>query len=84
MSQAIRSVWHMSARHPCKRTRSVAGDRPSPVSEARRELLSAAVELGVDQEDMTFASREERLLWEDLEREFHAFVAKIGPVWIAD
>jgi hypothetical protein len=74
----------MSARHPCKRTRTASGDHHPPVTEARRELLSAAVELGVDREDITFASREEQLLWEDLEREFHEFVAKIGPVWIAD
>lgn len=74
----------MSARHPCKRTRTATAEHHSPVSEARRELLSAAVELGVDREDMTFNSREEQLLWEDLEREFRDFVAKVGPVWIAD
>lgn len=51
---------------------------------AREELLSAAVELGVDPEDITFHSLAEQLLWEDLQREFQAFVAKVGPVWIAD
>lgn len=83
MSQAVSRFVDMSARHPCLRSRSTSGGSTS-VPESRRELLSAAVELGVDAEDITFTSNEERLLWEALEREFQAFVAKIGPVWIAD
>ena len=78
----------MSARHPCYRTRHLTDgtvtDSTAPVRPARLELLSAAVELGVDREEITFESPEERRLWEDLEQEFQAFVTKIGPVWIAD
>ncbi len=46
--------------------------------------LTSAVELGVDPEDFRFESEDERALWEDLRDEFQAFVAKVGPVWIAD
>ena len=50
----------------------------------RHAALHAAVELEVDREDVAFQSEAEQLLWEDLQEDFQAFVAKIGPVWIAD
>ncbi len=50
----------------------------------RLSALSAAVELGVDEDDFAFESDDERNLWEELRDEFQAFVSKIGPVWIAD
>ncbi len=46
--------------------------------------ISVAVELEVDEDEIGFESDEEHLLWESLRDEFQAFVAKIGPVWIAE
>lgn len=50
----------------------------------RMATLTAAAELEVDEEELEFESEAERLLWESLREEFQAFVAKIGPVWIAE
>lgn len=50
----------------------------------RLATLRAAVELEVDEEELTLDSDEERRLWSELREEFQAFVSKIGPVWIAD
>ena len=50
----------------------------------RIAALTAAAELQVDEEELEFESEAERLLWESLQEEFQAFVAKIGPVWIAE
>lgn len=60
--------------------------RPTPaaISPQRVAALSAAVELEVDEEELAFASAAERAVWEELQAEFQALVAKIGPVWIAD
>ncbi len=46
--------------------------------------LSAAAELEVDPDDLSFESEAERALWEDLREEFDALVSRIGPCWIAD
>ena len=46
--------------------------------------LAAAVELQVDEEDVQLRSPAERELWKALQEEFQAFVARFGPVWIAD
>lgn len=61
--------------------------RPAPadtVDPDRHALLAAAVELEIDEEDVGLRSAAERELWESLQVEFQAFVARIGPVWIAD
>ncbi|MGI9596496.1 MAG: hypothetical protein ACR2QK_10065 [Acidimicrobiales bacterium] len=54
------------------------------ICQQRFSALSAAVELGVDEDEFDFHSEEEQLLWQSLRQEFQDFVSKIGPVWIAD
>lgn len=72
----------MAAQHKTLRTEALTIS--DVICPRRLQALSAAVELGVDEDDFVFESDDERRLWEDLRDEFQAFVAKIGPVWIAD
>ena len=65
-----------------RRHESTAG--PPSICHRRLASLTAAVELEVEEEELEFASDEERELWASLRDEFQAFVAKVGPVWIAD
>ncbi len=64
------------------RHESTAG--PPSICPRRLASLSAAVELEVEEDELEFSSEEERELWASLRDEFQAFVAKVGPVWIAD
>jgi hypothetical protein len=50
----------------------------------RLALLSAAVELQVDEDEVGLRSDAERRLWRVLTEEFETFVARIGPVWTAE
>lgn len=72
---------HPSSRHSSSPAKTSIADVVCP---RRFATLSAAVELQVDPEDLSFESSAERALWEELQEEFRAFVAKVGPVWIAD
>ncbi|MGB5756521.1 MAG: hypothetical protein WBM50_06375 [Acidimicrobiales bacterium] len=64
------------------RHESTAG--PPPICHRRLVSLTAAVELEVEEDELEFASDEERELWASLRDHFQALVAKVGPVWIAD
>ena len=68
------------ARH----TAHTAPTAPAPPLHPRFADLSAAVELGVEADEVGLRSHVERQLWVALQQEFEAFVAKMGPVWIAD
>lgn len=50
----------------------------------RLHALATAVELEVDEAEIEFESAFEVEIWQSLRDEFEEFVAKIGPVWIAD
>jgi len=50
----------------------------------RLTALNNAVELEVDEDEIEFESEQEAEMWRSLRAEFEEFVAKIGPIWIAD
>ncbi len=50
----------------------------------RVSAMQTAVELDVDKSEFGFESAREARLWDELEAEFAALVARVGRVWIAD
>ncbi|MGH1490466.1 MAG: hypothetical protein ACRBK7_13940 [Acidimicrobiales bacterium] len=61
-----------------------AVSREQSICPRRLSALNTAVELEVDEDEIEFESEQEAEMWRSLRTEFEEFVAKIGPIWIAD